>query len=68
MTKLTFLGKKTQHLSCGKINLKAGDSAEFSDDMAKSLLESYPEDFKSHPEHAPGENKMAKKRSSFKSK
>lgn len=53
--------------------LKAGDSCEVTDDIAKLLLQHYKRDFEvsvidNKPEHAPKKDKQLKKTAKFKSK
>lgn len=69
--KLKFLGKTVHSFSCQGQNLKAGDCADFSDALGKSILYHYGQDFQvveDSKEHAAQENKMAKKTAKFKSK
>lgn len=55
----------------GELSLCAGDEADVSDATASELIRHYSRDFQEvieDKEHAPKENKMAKKSAKFKSK
>lgn len=68
--KLKFKAVTVKHFSCKGINLDKGQIGEFDDELARSIMSSFPSDFEveADKEFAAKDNKQLKKTVKFKAK